>query len=146
MEASDGTTSGERSSAAALLKSRAIRWRLEGWPVGDGRRGADDRTERKISDKRDQGRGVDTAEVMVGTSALTVGLPYETLLGELLELPLKDSVREKWLWQNAARLFGVACTSKISGSPGMPRWRFAGWTCNGPNALPNALCSSRVSD
>ena len=46
-------------------------------------------------------------KVMVGISALTVGLPYETLLAEVLELPLKDAVMEKWLYHNAARVLGI---------------------------------------
>jgi uncharacterized protein len=46
-------------------------------------------------------------KVMVGVSWLTVGQSYETLIGEVLSLPLKDSVKEKWLYHNAARVFGV---------------------------------------
>ena len=46
-------------------------------------------------------------KVIVGISALTIGQPYETLLGELLELPLKDEVKEKWLYHNAARVLGI---------------------------------------
>ena len=47
-------------------------------------------------------------KVMVGTSAVTIGLPYETVLEEVAELPLKDGVMDKWLYQNAARLLGIA--------------------------------------
>ena len=32
---------------------------------------------------------------------------YETLVQEYLELPLKDPVKEKWLYYNAARIFGI---------------------------------------
>ncbi len=32
---------------------------------------------------------------------------YETLVQEYLELPLRDSVKEKWLYYNAARMFGL---------------------------------------
>ena len=46
-------------------------------------------------------------KVMVGISALTIGVPYETLLAEVLELPLKDDVMEKWLHHNAARVLGI---------------------------------------
>lgn len=46
-------------------------------------------------------------KVMVGISALNIGLPYELLLSEVLELPLKDAVLEKWLYHNAARVLGV---------------------------------------
>ena len=45
-------------------------------------------------------------KVMVGLSAGLVGQPYETLIQEYLGLPLKDAVKEKWLYRNAARVFG----------------------------------------
>ena len=47
-------------------------------------------------------------KVMVGLSAGLVGQPYETLIQEYLALPLKDTVKEKWLYGNAARVFGLA--------------------------------------
>ena len=47
-------------------------------------------------------------KVMVGLSAGLVGQPYETLIQEYLGLPLKDAVKEKWLYRNAARVFGLA--------------------------------------
>jgi predicted TIM-barrel fold metal-dependent hydrolase len=47
-------------------------------------------------------------KVMVGLSAGLVGQSYETLIGEYMALPLKDSVKEKWLYHNAARVFGIA--------------------------------------
>jgi predicted TIM-barrel fold metal-dependent hydrolase len=37
-----------------------------------------------------------------------LGQPDETLIQEYLDLPLKDSVKEKWLYRNAARVFGLA--------------------------------------
>jgi predicted TIM-barrel fold metal-dependent hydrolase len=46
-------------------------------------------------------------KVLVGLSAGLVGQPYETLIQEYLGLPLKDSVKEKWLYHNAARVFGI---------------------------------------
>jgi len=46
-------------------------------------------------------------KVMVGLSAGLVGQPYETLIQEYLSLPLKDTVKEKWLYGNAARVFGI---------------------------------------
>ena len=45
-------------------------------------------------------------KVLVGLSAGLVGQPYETLIQEYLALPLKDTVKEKWLFKNAARIFG----------------------------------------
>ena len=47
-------------------------------------------------------------KVLIGISAGLVGQPYETLIQEYLNLPLKDSVKEKWLYRNAARLFDLA--------------------------------------
>ena len=47
-------------------------------------------------------------KVLVGLSAGLVGQPHETLIQEYLELPLKDAVKEKWLYLNAARVFGLA--------------------------------------
>ena len=46
-------------------------------------------------------------KVMVGISAATIGQSYETLIQEYLDLPLKDSVKEKWLYGNAARVWGI---------------------------------------
>jgi hypothetical protein len=46
-------------------------------------------------------------KVLVGLSAGLVGQPHETLIKEYLELPLKDTVKEKWLYGNAARVFGL---------------------------------------
>jgi hypothetical protein len=47
-------------------------------------------------------------KVLVGLSAGLVGQPYETLIDEYMNLPLKDTVKEKWLYGNAARVFGLA--------------------------------------
>ena len=47
-------------------------------------------------------------KVLVGLSAGLVGQPYETLIREYLGLPLKDTVKEKWLYTNAARVFGLS--------------------------------------
>jgi uncharacterized protein len=46
-------------------------------------------------------------KVLVGLSAGLVGQPHDTLIKEYLDLPLKDAVKEKWLYGNAARVFGV---------------------------------------
>jgi predicted TIM-barrel fold metal-dependent hydrolase len=46
-------------------------------------------------------------KVLVGLSAGLVGQPHETLIREYLALPLKDTVKEKWLYGNAARVFGL---------------------------------------
>jgi predicted TIM-barrel fold metal-dependent hydrolase len=47
-------------------------------------------------------------KVLVGLSAGLVSQPHETLIQEYLALPLKDTVKEKWLYGNAARVFGVS--------------------------------------
>jgi uncharacterized protein len=46
-------------------------------------------------------------KVLVGLSAGLVGQPHETLIEEYMALPLKDTVKEKWLYRNAARVFGL---------------------------------------
>jgi predicted TIM-barrel fold metal-dependent hydrolase len=46
-------------------------------------------------------------KVLVGLSAGLVGQPHETLIQEYLALPLKDTVKEKWLYGNAARVFRI---------------------------------------
>jgi predicted TIM-barrel fold metal-dependent hydrolase len=47
-------------------------------------------------------------KVLVGLSAGLVGQPHETLIQEYVNLPLKDTVKDKWLYRNAARVFGLA--------------------------------------
>ena len=44
-------------------------------------------------------------KVLVGLSAGLVSQPHETLIQEYMALPLKDTVKEKWLYGNAARVF-----------------------------------------
>ena len=46
-------------------------------------------------------------KVLVGLSAGLVGQLHETLIQEYLALPLKDTVKDKWLYRNAARVFGL---------------------------------------
>jgi predicted TIM-barrel fold metal-dependent hydrolase len=46
-------------------------------------------------------------KVMIGLSRETFGVPYEALIAEYEELPLKDSVKDKWFYQNAARFFRI---------------------------------------
>lgn len=46
-------------------------------------------------------------KVMVGLSWGQTGLSHEQLIQEYLDLPLKDAVKEKWLYGNAARVLGV---------------------------------------
>jgi uncharacterized protein len=44
-------------------------------------------------------------KVLVGLSAGLVSQSHETLIQEYMALPLKDTVKEKWLYRNAARVF-----------------------------------------
>jgi uncharacterized protein len=46
-------------------------------------------------------------KIMIGLSRETFGVPYETLIAEYEELPLKDSVKDKWFYQNAAEFFRI---------------------------------------
>jgi predicted TIM-barrel fold metal-dependent hydrolase len=46
-------------------------------------------------------------KVLVGLSTGLVGQSHETLIEEYMALPLKDTVKEKWLYTNAARVFGI---------------------------------------
>lgn len=46
-------------------------------------------------------------KVMVGLSASLLGDTNENLIDEYLALPLKDAVKEKWLYGNASRFFGL---------------------------------------
>jgi len=46
-------------------------------------------------------------KVLVGLSTGLVGQSHETLIEEYMALPLKDTVKEKWLYSNAARVFGI---------------------------------------
>jgi hypothetical protein len=45
---------------------------------------------------------------MVGLSRGIFGVPFEQLIGEYQELPLKDSVKEKRLYNSAANFFRLA--------------------------------------
>lgn len=47
-------------------------------------------------------------KIMVGLSSALLGAPVSELIGEYENLPLKDTVRQKWLYDNAARVFGAA--------------------------------------
>jgi predicted TIM-barrel fold metal-dependent hydrolase len=45
-------------------------------------------------------------KIMVGLSWSLLGLSMEEAIKEYLALPLKDSVKEKWMYHNAVRFFG----------------------------------------
>jgi len=43
-------------------------------------------------------------KILFASSHMTLGLPLKQVIQEMDELPLKDSVRRKWMYDNAARL------------------------------------------
>lgn len=47
-------------------------------------------------------------KIMVGLSWTLLGMTMEEAIEEYLTLPLKESVKEKWLYSNAARFFEVS--------------------------------------
>ena len=46
-------------------------------------------------------------KIMIGLSRENFGVPYEELIAEYEALPLKDSVKDKWFYENAARFFRI---------------------------------------
>ncbi|MFQ5381383.1 MAG: amidohydrolase family protein [Dehalococcoidia bacterium] len=46
-------------------------------------------------------------KILAAMSPATLGERYGPMIEAYLDLPLKDSVKEKWLYGNAARLFGL---------------------------------------
>lgn len=46
-------------------------------------------------------------KILVAVSPSTLGERYQPIIDAYLDLPLKDAVKEKWLYGNAARLFGI---------------------------------------
>lgn len=45
--------------------------------------------------------------MLFASSWMTLGLPLKQIIKETEDLPLKDSVRPKWMYQNAARILGI---------------------------------------
>lgn len=46
-------------------------------------------------------------KVVFASSWLTIGISVQEVLKEVTELPLKEDVKDKWLYRNAARLMGL---------------------------------------
>ena len=46
-------------------------------------------------------------QVVFGSGVGDLGLPIELVVKEMNELPLKDEVKDKWLYSNALRLFDM---------------------------------------
>jgi uncharacterized protein len=55
-------------------------------------------------------------KIMVGLSRGIFGVPFEELIGEYMQLPLKSAVAEKWLYRNAQNFF------RLPADPA-PGWR-----------------------
>ena len=53
------------------------------------------------------GNNVIQDQVLFGSTWLFMGRTIQELADEVRELPLKEEVKEKWLYGNAARLFGI---------------------------------------
>jgi uncharacterized protein len=46
-------------------------------------------------------------KIMIGLSSGLMGAPVSDLISEYENLPLKDTVKRKWMYDNAARVFGI---------------------------------------
>jgi predicted TIM-barrel fold metal-dependent hydrolase len=53
------------------------------------------------------GNSVLQDKILFGSTWLFMGLSIKQLADEVMKLPLKEEVKEKWLYRNAARLLGV---------------------------------------
>lgn len=53
------------------------------------------------------GNSVIQDKILFGSTWLFMGMPILQLAQEVLKLPLKEDVKEKWLYYNAAKLLGV---------------------------------------
>ena len=53
------------------------------------------------------GNSVIQDKVMFGSSWLILGVPIKEVADQMRTLPLKDEVKEKWMYGNAARLLGI---------------------------------------
>ena len=47
------------------------------------------------------------SKIMIGLSREQFGVSYEDLIAEYEALPLKESVKDKWFYGNAARFFRI---------------------------------------
>lgn len=52
-------------------------------------------------------------KILFGSDWLTLGLPIDEFINEVEKWPLKESVREKFYWKNANRLFKLNLESKV---------------------------------
>ncbi|MCK4780836.1 MAG: amidohydrolase family protein, partial [Candidatus Lokiarchaeota archaeon] len=53
------------------------------------------------------GNSVLQDKILFGSTWLFMGMSIKQLADEVMKLPLKEKVKEKWLYGNAARLLGI---------------------------------------
>lgn len=53
------------------------------------------------------GNSVLQDKIVFGSDGLVLGMSIKDMVEEVRQLPLKDEVKEKWLWRNAARIFAL---------------------------------------
>ena len=53
------------------------------------------------------GNSVLQDKILFGSTWLFMGMSIKQLADEVMKLPLKEKVKEKWLYSNAARLLGI---------------------------------------
>jgi len=46
-------------------------------------------------------------KILFASSWMTLGLPLKQIIQEMYDLPLKEPVKQKWMYDNAARLLGL---------------------------------------
>jgi predicted TIM-barrel fold metal-dependent hydrolase len=54
------------------------------------------------------GNSVLQDKILFGSTWLFMGMSIKQLADEVMKLPLKEKVKEKWLYSNASRLFGIS--------------------------------------
>lgn len=47
-------------------------------------------------------------KVLFASAWMTLSMPLTRVIEEMLELPLRDSVKKKWMYENAARILGLS--------------------------------------
>ena len=45
--------------------------------------------------------------ILFGSTWLFMGMSIKQLADDVMKLPLKEEVKHKWVYENAARLFGI---------------------------------------
>ena len=45
--------------------------------------------------------------ILFASSWMTLGLPLKQIIQEVMDLPLKEEVKKKWMYKNAARILKI---------------------------------------